>query len=476
MLLGSHESALSWIGSLTDNYVIVFDNADVLAPEELECYFPPGLGGNILITSRNSTMQRLTSPENSLKVPEMEKNDAILLLLKASCLCTSQTNLQAEACEIVKKLFCVPLVIDQAGALISAGAFTIKDYPLIYSQHRKALLSHLEFKGASSYNRTVYGTWELVYKEIQHRAESNNPDRSRAAKSAMLILGIFSFLHYENIPEEIFAPCVLEQSQRIIGERHIFPFGTLPLVSSKLHPMFPPLSGEDTYDHFVFKGGLQLLLCLCFIKKGASDGLYDIHPLIHAWVRDRMTVHESKKHCSMAYILLACSIRLNQSYEVRRVLIAHVRFIARHHFATNSERADRHLDDACQRFASILLEQGHPDEAEKLAAQLVDSRSEILGKQHPDTLTAMSILATAYTNGGKYEEAEKMGIQVFDERKKMLGEEHPNTITALANLAGIYRYLGKYTEAETLEIQVLNARTKLLGKNHPTTVIRVARG
>ena len=168
MLLGSYESALLWIGSLRASYVIVFDNADVLAPEELEHYFPPGLGGNILITSRNFTMQRLTSPENSLEVQEMEENDAILLLLRASCLCTSQTNLQAEARKIVKKLFCVPLVIDQAGALISAGAFTIKDYLLVYSQHRKALLSHLEFKEASSYNRTVYGTWESVYKEIQH--------------------------------------------------------------------------------------------------------------------------------------------------------------------------------------------------------------------------------------------------------------------------------------------------------------------
>ena len=36
--------------------------------------------GNILITSRNSAMMTLTSPQNSLEVTEMEEKDAIELL------------------------------------------------------------------------------------------------------------------------------------------------------------------------------------------------------------------------------------------------------------------------------------------------------------------------------------------------------------------------------------------------------------
>ena len=56
---GSPESALHWIGLLKENYVMVFDNADVLSPAELEAYLPPGRGGNILITSCNSTMRNL---------------------------------------------------------------------------------------------------------------------------------------------------------------------------------------------------------------------------------------------------------------------------------------------------------------------------------------------------------------------------------------------------------------------------------
>src|SRR5580693_6598734 len=94
---GSPKSALWWISSLGDNYAMVFDNADNLTPEELEQYFPPGLGGNILITSRNSGLRHLTLHENSLEVNEMEDSDAVSLLLKAACLNESQEDLQAEA-------------------------------------------------------------------------------------------------------------------------------------------------------------------------------------------------------------------------------------------------------------------------------------------------------------------------------------------------------------------------------------------
>ena len=65
----------------------------------------------------------------------MAENDAIILLLKASCLDISQTDdLYKNISEIVKELFCVPLAIDQAGAVIRSGAINIKDYLGIYSQ------------------------------------------------------------------------------------------------------------------------------------------------------------------------------------------------------------------------------------------------------------------------------------------------------------------------------------------------------
>ena len=190
---------------------MIFDNADVLSPPALEVYFPPGIRGNILITSHNSAMMTLTSPLNSLEVTEMEERDAIGLLLKASCLESCTSAVQIQASNIVKELFCFPLAIDQAGAYIASGATTIGDYLAKYSEHQKTLLSHSEFTGASKYNKTVYETWELSYKEIEQRAKSDDSCKANAANSAVLLLELFPFFHHEGISEEIFSYAALPE-------------------------------------------------------------------------------------------------------------------------------------------------------------------------------------------------------------------------------------------------------------------------
>jgi hypothetical protein len=123
---GSPESALKWIGSLKENYILIFDNADVLSPAALEAYFPPGMRGNILITSRNSAMMTLTSPESSLEVTEMEERDAIGLLLKASCLKSPTSNVQIQASKIVKSSSAFLLLLTKLVHILLLGPLLFK--------------------------------------------------------------------------------------------------------------------------------------------------------------------------------------------------------------------------------------------------------------------------------------------------------------------------------------------------------------
>ena len=156
---------------------------------------------------------------------------------------------QAEASKIVKELFCLPLPIDQAGAYIASGATTIGDYLEKYSEHRKTLLSHSEFTGASKYNKTVYETWELSYKEIKKWAKSDDSHKANAANSAILLLELFPFLHHERITEEIFFYAALQEDEKVSGSR-------LPLASSLLDRRLLPLNKSGTWNNFVFKEGV----------------------------------------------------------------------------------------------------------------------------------------------------------------------------------------------------------------------------
>ena len=466
---GSPELALHWIGSLEENYIMIFDNADVLSPAELEAYLPPGRGGNILITSRNFAMRNLTSSENSLEVCEMEKDDAIKLLLKACCLDLSSLELQAEASKIVKELFYLPLAIDQAGAYIASGATTIGDYLAKYSEHRKTLLSHSEFTGASKYNRSVYGTWELSYEEIQKRAESDDPHRANAANSAILVLNLFPFFHHDGITEEIFSYAALQEDVESSSP-------ALLLASSILDRSLLPLNRTGAWDSFVFREGLRILLSFSLIRKGSSDRVYAMHPLVHTWGRDRKHLIERKQCCLMAYVTLSCSLRWNsgQPYGFRRALVTHIRANMEHSRSDSNGNGVIYLDDAYDKFGMLLHEQGYFKEAETLENRVLDTRNQILGVEHPDTIRAIGNLATTYHSLGKYTEAEKLEMQVLEASNRILGVEHPDTIKAMANLAATYQKLGKYTEAEKLEIQVLDARNRIFGVEHPDTIHAMA--
>ena len=430
---GSPELALHWIGSLKENYIIVFDNADVLSPAELEAYLPPGRGGNVLITSRNSTMRNLTSPENSLEISEMEEIDAIELLLKASYLDPSSMEFRAKASRIVKELFCLPLAIDQAGAYIASGATTIGDYLAKYSEHRNTLLSQSEFSGTSKYNRSVYGTWELSYKEIQKRAESDDPHRANAANSAMLLLKLFPFFHQEGITEEIFSYAALQEDDKSSSPE-------LPLASSILDRKLLPLNKAGAWDNFIFREGIRILLSFSLIKKSPSSCVYAMHPLVHTWGRDKMVLNERKQCCLMAYVTLSCSLSCDgdQSYKLRRVLVTHIRANMEYCRSESNENGVGYLDDAYEKFGMLLREQGYFKEAETLSKKVVDTRNRIVGGEHTDTINAMANLAATYRNLGKYTESEKLEVQVLNARNKIAGVEHPDTIDAMENLAATY--------------------------------------
>ena len=65
----------------------------------------------------------------------------------------------------------------------------------------------------------------------------------------------------------------------------------------------------------------------------------------------------------------------------------------------------------------------------------LEGREKALGKEHPNTLTSVSNLASVLRYQGKYEEVEEMNRRALEGKEKALGKEHPNTLTSVSNLA-----------------------------------------
>ena len=469
---GSVESVIKWISGIQEEWLIVIDNADDLPPDVVAKFIPSGSGGNILITSRNRSMGRLIAFENVIEINEMEEVDAITLLLKASCLDASAEHLQT-AKNIVTSLGWLPLAVDQAGAYIEAGKCDIDKYLTQFSTHRQTLMLDATFRGASDYNRTVYGTWDLSFKEIEKRAGGQlSGGNAQAAKAAILILGICAFYHHSNISEDIFQSAAEESGKYVIDSEIA---KKLPHAFNSLDYTLLALDSDGHWDEFIYRQGISVLLSFSLIKRDQSLKMLSVHPLIHCWSREKMSKTEQQRMYEIGTIILSCAIsrRLTSyDYGLRQLIFSHIKANKLH--GSEIGLNNQYYDDKWNNFRFVMEEIGDWNNAEQLAMEVLYMRKKLLGAKHSGTLESMGDLANTYFHQGKLNEAEQLEVQVLDMRKKLLGAEHLDTLTIMGNLSSTYCHQGKLNEAEQLGVQVLDMRKKLLGAEHPDTLTSMA--
>lgn len=110
------------------------------------------------------------------------------------------------------------------------------------------------------------------------------------------------------------------------------------------------------------------------------------------------------------------------------------------------------------------------DESEVLFREMLSTARDVLGDEHELTTNAMSNLAVLYCALGRFDEALPLNSQVMKIRLEKLGEEHLDTLTSLNNQGYIYLQLSRYKEAEPLYTRALDIRRRVLGAKHPHTM------
>ncbi|KIL54948.1 hypothetical protein M378DRAFT_1047097, partial [Amanita muscaria Koide BX008] len=401
----SSESALQWISDRND-WLMVFDNADG-GYQLVEKFIPSGNGGGILITSRDKGLAR-TSGSHSLEVIEMGEEEAIGMLLKSAMINDNSVNVTLAAQKLVAALGCVPLAIDQAGAYMQLCGCELDYYLELFSKHRAKLMSDQEFRGASLYKYSTYGTWEICIEEIKHRAEGENSAQSFAAQSALILHNIFAFLHQDNISGEMFKNAAQNFVKRK-GEKT----NSLPQSVSLLDSKTLFLNDDEDWDALQFQAGIKVLLSFSLIRSNGM--LYSVHPLIQTWSRDRLLVANRSDCCRKSRALLACAVKLdydNINYRFCALLAPHIRTNSEH--ATQCVLGDEYYDDENARFGLVFDTAGDWNHAEELDSEALNARETTLGVDHPDTLTAMANLAATYVNQGKWKEAESLQVKVME--------------------------------------------------------------
>ncbi|KAF8685793.1 hypothetical protein AX14_003984 [Amanita brunnescens Koide BX004] len=462
---GSKQSAgsvLHWI-SQRANWLMVYDGADDHY-QIVEQFLPPGNGGNILITSRKMGMNRLSM--TSLKVQNLPEEEAVSLLLESGRLDGTSDHIMNLCRKLASELGGIPLALDKAGVYMLTSQCDIADYLELYTKHKTELLSNPEFRGASDYDTTTYGTWDISIKKIEDMAARGTGEEAVAAQSAIRILRIFCFLDHANIPEGLFKNAAENYVKRDIDEEDK---SNHPLSVKLLDDQTLFLSRKGVWEGWKFMAGIHVLISFSLIE--AHNQLYSMNLMVHAWNRNRIPKAEITYLYHKARALLSCSIALDydfDNYAFCKLLAPHVRSNALH--ASELGLKITYYDDEYERFTLVFHHVGSWDEMERLLLIMAEWRITVLGANHSKTLACIANLVSAYRNQGRWDEAKKLQVDIMDARKAMLGPDHPDTLSSMADLASTYRSQGRWDEAEELEVDIMNTRRAMLGPDHPETL------
>lgn len=97
-------------------------------------------------------------------------------------------------------------------------------------------------------------------------------------------------------------------------------------------------------------------------------------------------------------------------------------------------------------------------------------KCKVLGGEHPETLKTLSNIAHSYSNLGEYKRALELNKEAYRLKLKVLGNEHHETLISLNNLASTYSKLGDYKKALEMEESLYALSCKILGNEHPDTI------
>ncbi|KAJ6484604.1 P-loop containing nucleoside triphosphate hydrolase protein [Mycena sanguinolenta] len=453
------QDALTWLTGKHENWLLFFDNAD--DPKiNLNQFIPKCNHGNIIVTSRNPNLRGYGE---SSQVSDMEESDAAALLLKSSQQDMSAAN-QLLAQDIVKVLWYFPPAIVQAGAFI-LEAGTLETYLDLFLKNRTELLKKKSSQQHDDYAWAVYTAWEMSF--------------SKLSPVAALFLQLCSFMHWDDISEDIFSRAA-NRVMQLPEQTQAKPKRLERLKSKFRRLVFPSTQSQasnndiatsrEFLSHFVGATGKWDTLSFLNITNevrafsllnfNPERNSFSIHPLVHSWTRT--TLDEAKSYHSCMDEILGNSI-----WEIpyHNVQLASLRLVAH----VDSLIKDFHTNFGWQ-YADLYHHAGRSADAKELQIIEVENQRTLYGPDGLDTLRAMNNLANTYPRLGQFKEAEKLQVEVLEKWRRLLGEDNSDTVDAMNNLAATYGELGRFEDARKLEVIVLEKREKLLGDDHPETL------
>ncbi|ESU10201.1 hypothetical protein FGSG_12516 [Fusarium graminearum PH-1] len=405
----------------------------------LAAYLPKYRSGTILITSRSmDAAERLTGSHKAIyRVPAMDDTRSLRLL---------QNKLNGDfdkdaAVDLLRALDYIPLAITQAAAYINRRAprASVQTYLDAFRESDKKKGSLLnrdagDLRRDETVSNSVVTTWQVTFEQIHQ-------ERPSAAK----LLSFISFFNPQGIPGFVLHDYNTDLTDNVDRD------------------------AEAESDDF--EDDLDVLRGYSLVSVTAAKDVFEVHSLVQFCTRAWISMVDDAERWKRVFLWSISRHFPSGAFETWptcQLLLPHIESLLEEKPPDEELQNWTCLLASCARYMWTI---GNFGAAEILGRKAVETRVEVLGEEHPDTLTSMNNLALTFLDQGRWKEAEELEVGVIEMRKRVLGEEHPDTLISMGNLASIFRNQGRWKEAEELQVGVMEIMKRVLGEEHPDTLI-----
>lgn len=458
-LEATEESGKHFLSQTQKPWLLIIDNAD--KPDmKFESLIIPGEGGHILVTTRNPSLRRQGNV-GSVEVKGLREKEALQLLMKVADI-RPPWDLSTETAgnEITKTLGYLALALIQAGNSIYNKICNLKEYLGFYRrflenrQRRKSGSIADDSVERDTENDDIYSAFDFSFQNI---ASSN----TTTSQDAVEILNIVSFYHFDHIRVDIFERgMTLERNHLQQSSVASLRAKCLNALLSRLRPprALPRVlkQSPDDMHPLCIREALRELYASSLITYGTDERSFSLHPLVHAWARDRIPSKERRLWAMISFHTLMASVPLppmetgEPDSSFRKGLIPHL--------------------NGCLEACPTEFKEFH-------SLQIGKYRRFMLLFQPTLVFSFREMIQNAAKCGVLYAETgdfSKSAYYLFLAKEslvKLLGPNDAKTTATMLGLAGILWGLGRLREAIALQEQVVQSRKEVLGPNHRETLL-----
>ncbi|KAK8071290.1 hypothetical protein PG997_011493 [Apiospora hydei] len=508
----------NWLrGEKSGRWILILDNVDAAGfllhnppdhdgqrdgsdsrSQPLVSYLPTCQHGSTLITTRSRDVaSKLAESRNTITVDPMNQAEAITLAKEKLGKPDRQGDIEAIE-SLVDTLEYMPLAIVQATAYISQKAprCSVRQYLEKFTQSDRKRATLLDYEAGQlrrdgEAKNSIIITWQISFDHIR-----------QTRPSAADLLSLMSFCDRQGIPESLLRASDEKEgaTSRPAQYRRSPALGGLGSDQESSDEDVELDSSIDDEDEF--ETDVSSLRDYSFISAVGDGKTFEMHSLVQLATK-RWLEAEGQQEKWKSEFIHRLDVQLPtgayENWATCRALLPHTvsaaaqrpkdeasskdwlrSFIKLHGiFGSWGEGMKRRRWPRMRRSSELRYlggrkKKGHWEAAEKLFMEVMETRKQKLGPDHPSTLTSMANLASTYRNQGRWEAAEKLEVEVMETRKQKLGPDHPSTLTSMANLASTYRNQGRWEAAEKLEVEVMETRKQKLGPDYPDTLTSMA--